>query len=144
METQICIRRWVIVLYIALLGACGGGGGGNVPALPGTIQLLKTPFNATEGTFVNIHVARSGGNFGVVSVDYATADGSALGGSDYTAANGTLSWVNGLSGNQTISIPITDDNSVELSETFTVTLSNVLNATLGANSLATVNIIDND
>jgi hypothetical protein len=143
MKTQICIRRWVVVLYFALLGACGGGGG-NVDGPPGTIQLLQTSFNTTEGTIVNIRVARSDGNFGIVSVDYATTDGTAVGGSDYTAANGTLTWVGGVSGNQTISIPISDDNSVEIIETFTLTLSNVSRATLGSNSSATVKIIDND
>jgi hypothetical protein len=77
-------------------------------------------------------------------VDYATADGTGAAGSDYTVANGTLTWSNNVSGNKTISIPITDDNTAEPSESFTVTLSNVSGATLGANSSATVNIIDND
>ena len=140
------IGRWVIVLCIAILSACGGGGGGGGGAvnLPGTLQLAGTSFDATEGTVVNIRVARSGGSSGVARVDYATADGTGAAGSDYTVANGTLTWANGVSGNQTISIPITDDNTAEPSESFTVTLNNVSGATLGANSSATVNIIDND
>ncbi|MCP5090335.1 MAG: hypothetical protein GY949_05370, partial [Gammaproteobacteria bacterium] len=81
---------------------------------------------------------------GLVSVDYASTDESAEGGSDYTATNGTLTWADGVSGNQTISIQITDDNSAENAESFTVTLSNIASATLGANTVATVNIIDND
>ncbi|MDH3431134.1 MAG: DUF5666 domain-containing protein [Gammaproteobacteria bacterium] len=133
------------------LGACsssgGGGGGGNNPAPPGpagTLQIAEISYDAPEGTVVNIFVNRSGGDSGVVSVDYATADGTAIAGADYPAMNGTFTYADGVSGNQTISIPITDDNAAEGPESFTVTLSNVSRATLGANSSATVNIIDND
>ena len=134
------------VLFVSslLFVACGSGGGGSDGNAPGTIQLAETSFDARERSVINIRVARSGGSSGVASVDFATADGTAVGGSDYTAANGTLTWPDGVSGNQTISILITDDNSAEFSESFTVTLSNVSGATLGANSSATVNIIDND
>ena len=123
----------------------GGGGGGGSSNTPGTLQLSGTSFDVIEGlVIVNIRVTRSGGSSGTASVDYATADGSAVGGSDYTAANGTLTWADGLSGDQTISIAITDDTSAEPVESFTVTLSNVSGATLGANSSGTVNIVDND
>ena len=134
------------VLFVSslLFVACGSGGGGSDGNAPGTIQLSETSFDARERSVINIRVARSGGSSGVASVDFATADGTAVGGSDYTAANGTLTWPDGVSGNQTISILITDDNSAEFSESFTVTLSNVSGATLGANSSATVDIIDND
>jgi len=135
-----------IVACSSMLGACGGssGGGGDTPAPAGTLQFLETSFDATEGTVVNILVARSGGSAGIVSVDYATSDGTAVAGTDYPATTGTLTYADGVSGNQTISIPINDDNTVENPDTFTVTLSNVSRATLGANSSATVNIIDND
>ena len=124
------------VLFVSslLFVACGSGGGGSDGNAPGTIQLAETSFDARERSVINIRVARSGGSSGVASVDFATADGTAVGGSDYTAANGTLTWPDGVSGNQTISIPITDDDSAEFSESFTVTLSNVSGATLGANS----------
>lgn len=132
--------------YITLLGACGGsgGGGGNAVALPGTIQLAGTSFDVTEGTVANIIVTRSGGNGGVVTVDYATSDVSAVAGEDYPATSGTFTYSNQVGGNRTISIPITDDNIAEGPESFTVTLSNVTRATLGANSSSSINIIDND
>ena len=144
MNKRLHTLRWLSVVCLAMLSACGDDDGGTLPEPPGTLQIVTTSFDATEGTIVNIFVARSGGSDGIASVDYATADGDAVGGSDYTAANGTLTWIDGLSGNQTISIFITDDNTVELSESFTVTLSNVSVATLGANRSATVDIIDND
>jgi hypothetical protein len=144
MRNQSDFGRWVVVLSIAALGACGGGGGGGGTATPGTIQLQQTTFDAAEGTVVNILVTRSGGSSGAASVDYATADGTAVAGADYPATSGTLTWANGVSGNQTISIPITDDGAAELTESFTVMLSNVSVATLGANTVATVNITDTD
>ena len=131
------------VLGALLLSACGGSDN-STPGSPGIVQLAEISYDVTEGAVVNIFVTRSDGDSGAVSVDYAPADGTAVGGSDYNAANGTLTWPDGLSGNQTISIPITDDNVAEPSEFFTVTLSNVSLATLGTHSSATVNIIDND
>ena len=110
----------------------------------GTIQFRETRFDAAEGTVVNIVVTRSYGNAGIVQVDYATVDGSAVAGSDYVAASGTLTWPSGTSGNQTISIRLSEDSVAEAAESFTVTLSNVSIATLGYNRTATVTIVDND
>ncbi len=139
------MKRIPMTIFLLVLAACGGGGGGGGSGgsnLPGTLQLGSTSYDVTEGAVINILVTRSGGSSGVASVDYATADGTAVAGTDYPAMNGTLTYADGVSGNQTISIPITDDNSAEVSEAFTVTLSNVSGATLGANSSATVNIIN--
>ena len=65
-----------------------------------------------------------------VTVDYATSDGSAEAGNDYTATNGTLSFSAGDT-RKTISVAISDDNDNESDETFTVTLSNASGADLG-------------
>ena len=135
------MRRTLTTLLLLVLAACGGGGGG-VTNTPGTIQLGSTTYDVTEGAVINITVTRSGGSSGVASVDYATSDGTAVAGTDYPATSGTFTYADGVSGNQTISIPITDDNTAEIAEAFTVTLSNVSGATLGANSSATVNIIN--
>jgi len=138
------MRRTLTTLFLLVLAACGGGGGGggSVSNTPGTIQLGNTTYDVNEGVVVNILVTRSGGSFGAVSVDYATADGTAVAGADYPAMNGTLTYADGVSGNQTISIVITDDGAAELAEAFTVTLSNVSGANLGVRSSATVNIVN--
>ncbi len=137
---------YLVTFFLGLLSACGGGGGGggNAPAPPGTLQFAEASYDVAEGENVNIFVVRSGGSGGVASVDYATSNGTAVSGSDYPATSGTLTYANQTSGNQTIGILITDDNSAEGVESFTVTLSNVSGATLGANSSVTINIIDND
>src|SRR5262249_44415859 len=60
-----------------------------------------------------------------VKVDFATADGTAQAGSDYTAATGTLTFAPGAAGVQTINVAVTGDKLVELDETFLVNLSNI-------------------
>ena len=59
---------------------------------------------------------------GTVTVDYATADGTATAGSDYTARSGTLTFAAGETG-KTVSVPVLDDAHDEGSETLTLTLS---------------------
>jgi len=65
-----------------------------------------------------------------VSVAYATADGTATAGTDYTAASGTLVFAAGET-RKTISVPIVGDTASEPDETFTLDLSSPVNATLG-------------
>ncbi len=70
---------------------------------------------------------------GIVTVDYATADGSgdtgAVAGEDYTETRGTLRF-NSLETERTVSVPITDDAHEDDGETFTLTLSNPQGAAL--------------
>ena len=70
---------------------------------------------------------------GTVTVDYATSDGSADAGDDYTAKSGTLTFSAGTT-SKTISVAIEDDVENESDETFTVTLSNPSGADLGTSS----------
>ena len=70
---------------------------------------------------------------GTVTVDYATSDGTADAGDDYTAKSGTLSFSAGQT-SKTISIAISDDIENESDETFTVTLSNASGADIGTSA----------
>ena len=65
-----------------------------------------------------------------VTVDYATSDGTATAGEDYTAVSGTLTFALGET-TKTVSVPIIDDSVSETDETFTLTLSSVSGALLG-------------
>ncbi|UCE88689.1 MAG: hypothetical protein JSW10_10200 [Pseudomonadota bacterium] len=140
------MRKHIVYLFMLLVAGCGGDDSSDNANQPGTLQFDSTSYDVTEGTdgYVNIIVTRSGGRDGAASVDYTTADDNAVAGSDYAAMNGTLDWPDGLSGNLTISIAITDDNTEEPSESFTVALSNATLAALGKNTSAIVNIIDDD
>jgi chitinase len=76
-------------------------------------------------------------------VHYATADGSATAGSDYTTTTGTASLQNGGCRCATVNVPVLGDTMTEGTETFTVNLSSPTNATIGdAQGIAT--IFDNE
>ena len=59
-----------------------------------------------------------------LTVDYATADGSATAGSDYTSSSGTLTFTQASAGAQTFMVATTQDTLDDDNETFTVTISN--------------------
>jgi len=65
-----------------------------------------------------------------MTVDYATANGSATAGADYTATSGTLTFAAGET-SKTVSVPILDDSHDEGDETFTLRLSNAAGARIG-------------
>jgi uncharacterized repeat protein (TIGR01451 family) len=62
-----------------------------------------------------------------VTVDFATADGTATAGSDYQSNNGTLTFAPGVT-TQTITVAVNGDTLDEVNETFFVNLSNATNA----------------
>ncbi len=151
MKNELLKTRYLGFGLLGLLTACNSGDI-NFPDVntqwptgsTGTIQFRHATIDATEGSVVNISVTRSNGSAGIARVNYATADGSAVAGSDYDAASGTLTWPNGTSGNKTISIRIADDDVAESTESFTVRLSNASVAILGVNMTTTVTIVDDD
>ena len=80
---------------------------------------------------------------GTVTVKYATADGTAKAGRDYSAVSGTLTFTPGQT-SRTVPIPISKDTTVEPNRTFTLNLSAPTGgATLGRAS-ATITIRDDD
>ncbi|GDY21177.1 hypothetical protein LBMAG56_25230 [Verrucomicrobiota bacterium] len=116
------------------------------PQPAGTLQFTVGTANVGESAgSVLLNVSRTGGTNGAVGVSYATANGTATAGSDYTATSGTLAWAAGDAANKTITVPILNDTTTESSETFTVLLSTPTGgATLGTPSTATVTITDDD
>src|SRR5439155_20364965 len=103
------------------------------------LTLTEGTGGTTNATFTVTLSAASGRT---VTVDYATANGTALAGSDYSAASGVLTFNPGQA-TQTVSVPVIGDAIHELNETFAVTLSNPTNATLAA-ATGTATIIDDD
>jgi CSLREA domain-containing protein len=82
----------------------------------------------TDFTF---HVTRTGATALSVTVSYATADGTATAGSDYTATNGTLTFpASDTNDTQDITVSVKGDTTPEPDETFTVNLSGETNATV--------------
>ena len=75
-----------------------------------------------------ITVTRSGPVAATVTVQFATADGSATAGADYTAVTRTLTFTPGLR-TVTVSVPITNDTLAEGTETVNLALTNVAGGT---------------
>ena len=107
-----------------------------------TVSFAATRYEASEDDpALMFTVQLSTASSQQVTVDYATASGTAREGEDYEATVGTLSFPAGTTV-QTIRVPIIDDTLVEEEETFTITLSNS-NATIESGK-ATGAIADND
>jgi thermitase len=77
------------------------------------------------------------------TVNYATSNGTATAGSDYTAKSGTLTFNPGET-SKTLSVSITNDTRDEPDETFTLSLSNLVNVEPGTPTAATITIADDD
>ena len=99
---------------------------------------------AETSALVRVYVTRVGDATGSVSVSYATVNGSATAGLDYTTANGTLNWGVGDVANKFIDVLLSDDAIYEGDETLTVQLSNPAGASLGSPSISTITITEND
>ena len=115
----------------------------STPPVP-TVTFSEATYNVSEaGPAATITVSRTGSTSGSVTVDYSTADGSAVAGSDYTPTNGNLSFADGED-SQTFSVPVVDDGLIEANETILLTLSGATGANLGAVPEAVLTITDND
>lgn len=111
----------------------------------GRVGFTALAANGGEAAGINVRVQRVAGRAGAVTVQYATAGGTAAEGTDYSATNGTLSWAAGDSADKVVAIPVTDDLGLESPETLTLTLSAPTNgATIDGASTLTVTIDDND
>jgi hypothetical protein len=118
----------------------------NDVAPAGTIQFSAATYSVGEaGPTATITATRINGTSGAVGVTYATSNGTATSGSDYTAMTNTLSWANGDSANKTITVAILEDSAVEGNETINLALSAPTGgATLGSPSTTVLTITDND
>jgi Ca2+-binding RTX toxin-like protein len=86
-------------------------------------------------------VTLSAASTSVVTVNYATANGTATAGSDYTATTGTLTFNPGDT-SKSLNVAVIGDLTIEPNETFLVNLSNATNATIADNQA--VGTITND
>ncbi len=118
---------------------------GTIEDNDGEPSLSISNVSATEGdpgdppTTIDFTVRLNRPSGKIVTVEYETSGapdgGTATEGSDYTSAAGTLTFypaADPLETEKIISVPISNDELNEVNETFTVTLSNAVNATLGS------------
>jgi hypothetical protein len=101
------------------------------------------------GSTLEIPVQLYGSVDHAVSVDYATADGTALAGADYTTTTGTLTFAPGQT-TKSVPIPLLSDQLTEPKEILTLTLANIDEGSATGppvtlvNAVATGMIVDND
>jgi hypothetical protein len=96
----------------------------------------------TGFTLLAFQVTLSVAGTGPASVNYSTANGTALSGSDYSAISGVLVFPAGQT-SRTVLVPVAGDASIEPDETLTLTLSNPVGVTF-AQSQATGTIKNDD
>ena len=96
---------------------------------PPAISVSDATVQEAEGAVLVFTATLSHASSRTVTVDYATSDGTAQAGSDYTAASGTLTF-NAGDTSQTVSVTVLTDSDDESQETLTLTLSNPSHATL--------------
>ena len=88
-------------------------------------------------------VTLSAASAATVTVEYTTFDGTALAGSDYVFVSDVLTFLPGELA-QTIEVQLIDNDLVESTETFTVELSNPVNADVSVQSTGTGTIFDDE
>ena len=113
---------------------------GVVQGIP-TISIGDVTVNESAGTAV-FTVSLSNPTQSTVTVDYATASGTATAGSDFTGTIGTVTFVAGDT-SESVNVTILNDTADELDETFVVNLTDPANATI-ADAQAQGTIQDND
>lgn len=90
----------------------------------------------------SLTVSLSAASAKTITVDYATSDGTATAGSDYTATSGTLTFAAGDT-SKTIDVAVLADTTFEGDETVTITISNPSNASI-SDATATFTITEDD
>jgi len=111
---------------------------------PPTLSIADASLDEGDSGQANMTftITRSSTSGPAPTVHYATSDGSATAGSDYTATSDNATFA-GASATTEITVPVTGDTANEPDESFTVTLSAPTNATL-ADSTAQGTIVNDD
>ena len=126
-------------------------------ASSGELQFESATYSVNEnaGT-ASVDVIRVGGSVGKLTVDYATSNGSAIAGSDFTSTIGTLTFGDKET-RKTIVIPIIHDAALEPTEAFSLALTSPkpadfhsyrqniegdVNGLLGGIATATISIVN--
>jgi hypothetical protein len=125
----------------ATLGDARGAGTilDNDPQVSLSVDDVSAPEGGQSATFT-LSLSRESGK--IVTVDYATVDGTAAAPSDYASRSGTIIFMAGET-SKTVSVALVQDAVVEPDETFTLALSRAVNATLfDGQGVAT--IVDDD
>ena len=129
----------LLLLPVLLVGLLSGAGSVAAEATLPTVSVSDAQVSE-DGTWMTFKVSLSQPSSEQVTVRFATSGGTARSGTDFRAVSRTLT----IYPNETMtyeSVLVYDDQTPELDETFTVTLTNPTHATLG-DATATGTIVD--
>ena len=96
---------------------------------PAALTVADAQAGEGPGATLDFAVTLDRSSTGTVTVAYATSDGTATAGSDYTAVSGTLTFAAGET-EKTVSVPVLEDDHNEGSETLTLRLASPSGATI--------------
>lgn len=107
------------------------------------VNFIISDASAAEGGVINVTVTKAGPTTLTHDLDFATANGTATAGADYTTMSGTLSF-SPTETTKTIAITTAQDASYEGNETIFVNLSNATNGASIADAQGIATINEND
>jgi hypothetical protein len=110
----------------------------------GIAMVVAAQTVAESAGSMDVMVARAGPTNGDVTVSYTLVNGTAINGTHFTGANGTLTWSSGDGAPKAIPVSIADDGAVNANRTFTVRLSAPSVGALGTPNQTVVTIGDDD
>lgn len=113
------------------------------PSLIEITDVTIAPEGSVDQTLATFTVTLTPSSTQAVTVDYATEDRTGQAGADYVAVGGTLTFAPGQT-SQTVTIPVIQDTTPELTELFGLVLSNVTAGVLIGQSRGFMTIVDDD
>ncbi len=110
-----------------------------------TVTIGNNTFTEVDAGLTNVSftVTLSASSGNTITVNYATADGSATAPSDYVSVSGTVTFNPGET-TKTIVVQIAGDFVNEPNETYSVNLSNPTNATIAGSGIGLGTITNDD
>lgn len=109
---------------------------------PAPVFSINSPAAVSEGGLITFTVTKANSTHLASSVNYATANGTAVAGTNYVSKSGPLSFP-ATTASQTFTVTTIDDHVVTAAKTFTANLSGAVAATIGtAGGTGTINDAD--
>jgi Calx-beta domain/Fibronectin type III domain len=114
-------------------------------ATSGQVALSAPTYTVTQNAgSVTVTVARTGGSTGWAAVDYATANGTAIAGTDYPSARGMLAWASGDAAPKSFTVPISNAKPFSGKKTLAVAIAGAIDARLGSTNTSAIVTINGD